>query len=121
MTARSRPAPSMRLPPASTSPLVGSSNPAIRLSAVDLPQPEGPSSTKNSPSPTWKSRSFSTDSAVPKAKSTPRKVTSADMLLDRRQVVAEPSRREVVHQAVGGDAEQPEDQDCCEHVAHREP
>src|SRR6185369_6982198 len=55
------------------------------------------------------------------AKSTPRKVTSADMLLSRRQVVAEPARREVVHQAVGGDAEQPENQDRREHVAHREP
>src|SRR5258708_16618825 len=35
-------------------PEVGSSSPAIMRSVVVLPQPEGPSMTKNSPSPTTK-------------------------------------------------------------------
>ena len=35
-----------------TAPEVMSSNPAISRSRVDLPQPEGPTKTTNSPSPT---------------------------------------------------------------------
>ncbi|MHC2426002.1 hypothetical protein ACVII1_009002 [Bradyrhizobium elkanii] len=37
-------------PSTSTSPVVGGSRPEIILSSVDLPQPEGPTTTKNSPS-----------------------------------------------------------------------
>src|SRR5689334_21686605 len=37
-------------PPSSTAPLLGSSSPATIRSTVDLPQPDGPSSTMNSPS-----------------------------------------------------------------------
>ena len=37
-------------PSSSTAPVVGSSSPAIIRSTVDLPQPDGPSSTMNSPS-----------------------------------------------------------------------
>ena len=38
-----------RLPSSITRPAVGCSNPAIILSSVVLPQPDGPSSEKNSP------------------------------------------------------------------------
>src|SRR4051794_16329582 len=41
-------------PSMETTPLVGRSSPAIRRSRVDLPQPEGPTNTTNSPS--WMSR-----------------------------------------------------------------
>ena len=41
-------------PPIRISPEVGSSSPAIMRSVVVLPQPEGPSSMKNSPSSTLK-------------------------------------------------------------------
>src|SRR5262252_3795001 len=41
-------------PPSRISPEVGSSNPAIMRRVVVLPQPEGPSMTKNSPSSTVK-------------------------------------------------------------------
>src|SRR5919198_4623029 len=40
------------------SPAVSSSRPAIILRAVLLPQPEGPTSTRNSPSSTWSVRSL---------------------------------------------------------------
>jgi hypothetical protein len=36
-------------PPSSTRPLSGSSKPAISRSVVVLPEPDGPSSVKNSP------------------------------------------------------------------------
>ena len=40
---------SMRSPPTSTAPAVGRSRPPIRLSSVDLPEPDGPISARNSP------------------------------------------------------------------------
>src|SRR5829696_4972340 len=43
-------------PPISTRPAVSVSNPATHFKVVVLPAPEGPSSTKNSPSPTSRSR-----------------------------------------------------------------
>src|SRR6185369_12290812 len=46
---RSRPGPVTLLPCANTSPAVGSSSPAMIRSRVDLPQPEGPRMTRNSP------------------------------------------------------------------------
>ena len=42
-------------PSTSTSPLVGSSSPAMISIRVDLPQPDGPSSETNSPAPIWRS------------------------------------------------------------------
>ena len=39
----------MRWPPIFSSPPVMSSSPAIMRSSVDLPQPEGPTKTQNSP------------------------------------------------------------------------
>ena len=39
-------------PPSRTMPLVGSMKPATMRKVVVLPQPEGPSSTRNSPSAT---------------------------------------------------------------------
>ena len=44
-------------PPISTLPLVTSNRPAMPFSSVDLPQPEGPSSTRNSPLATSSDRS----------------------------------------------------------------
>src|SRR6201995_3646094 len=45
----------MPAPLSRISPLVGSSKPATIRSVVVLPQPEGPSSEKNSPPATWRS------------------------------------------------------------------
>ena len=42
--------PAIDCPAMTTVPSVGSSNPAIRRSSVVLPQPDGPSREKNSPS-----------------------------------------------------------------------
>ncbi len=52
-------------PSISTSPEVRSSSPAMMRSSVDLPQPEGPTKTTNSPSATSRSMPFST-STLPK-------------------------------------------------------
>ena len=46
------------LPPSLTWPAVGSMNPATMRSVVVLPQPDGPSSTTNSPSATDRDTSF---------------------------------------------------------------
>src|SRR5450830_326081 len=45
----------MSRPPISMLPPLASFRPAILCSSVDLPQPEGPSSTMNSPAPTSRS------------------------------------------------------------------
>src|SRR6478735_5113788 len=47
-------------PPISTSPALGRSSPATMLSRVDLPQPDGPTSTVNSPLSMSRSISFNT-------------------------------------------------------------
>ena len=52
-------------PSISTRPEVASSSPAMTRSSVDLPQPDGPTKTTNSPSVTSRSMPFST-STVPK-------------------------------------------------------
>jgi hypothetical protein len=49
--------------PMRISPALAVSSPAIRLSRVDLPQPEGPTSTRNSPEATDRETPFSTSSA----------------------------------------------------------
>src|SRR5699024_1195012 len=49
-TARSGPGPEIAEPLTRISPLVGYSKPATWLSTVVLPQPDGPTRTKNSPS-----------------------------------------------------------------------
>ena len=46
-----------RLPPMRSSPVEMSSSPATIRSAVDLPQPDGPTRTRNSPSATSMDRS----------------------------------------------------------------
>src|SRR5687768_2218869 len=58
------------------SPVVTSSSPAMRRSRVDLPQPEGPTNTTNSPSLIARSTSWIT-CARPKLLHTPLSVTSA--------------------------------------------
>ncbi len=50
--------PLMKIWPSDTS-----SSPAMQLSSVDLPQPEGPSSTRNSPSAMSRSSDFNTCTA----------------------------------------------------------
>ena len=65
-----------RAVPRTTSPVVGPSSPATRLSSVDLPHPEAPSRQTNSPGPTRRSmlRSAVTASGpVPKVLPTPRR------------------------------------------------
>src|SRR5947208_226426 len=47
-------------PPISTVPALGRSSPATMLSSVDLPQPDGPTSTVNSPLSMSRSISFNT-------------------------------------------------------------
>ena len=47
-----------RLPPMRSSPLEMSSSPATIRRAVDLPQPDGPTRTRNSPSATSIDRSW---------------------------------------------------------------
>ena len=53
------------VPSIATVPPVISSSPAIMRSSVDLPQPDGPTSTTNSPSWIERSMSRSTGSVVP--------------------------------------------------------
>ena len=48
-----------------TSPLVGERKPAMVLSSVDLPQPEGPTMQRNSPFATSRLMSFSTGVLLP--------------------------------------------------------
>src|SRR5678816_731911 len=63
-------------PPIVTTPAEISSSPAIMRSSVDLPQPEGPTNTQNSPSSTATSTPCRT-SVEPKNLRTPAKVTAA--------------------------------------------
>jgi len=58
-----------------------SSSPAIIRKSVDLPQPEGPTSTQNSPSSTPTSTPCTT-SVEPKLLRTPERVTDAMRVLD---------------------------------------
>src|SRR6266850_1375571 len=64
-----------------------SSSPAIILKSVDLPQPEGPTSTQNSPSSTPTSTPCTT-SVEPKLLRTPERVTDAMRVLDLRGVAS---------------------------------
>ena len=50
----------MKIAPASTS-----SSPASMRSAVVLPEPDGPTSTMNSPSATWRSSASTAGASVP--------------------------------------------------------
>ncbi len=68
--------------PIAISPEVTVSSPAIIASSVDLPQPEGPTSTTNSPVSTSRSMPFST-STEPKRLERLRTLSEAMALLDR--------------------------------------
>src|SRR5207244_8715338 len=61
-------------------PLVGAASPAISRSAVDLPQPDGPSSETNSPRRTAKSKPSSA-ATVANAFPTPRRATMGEASL----------------------------------------
>src|SRR5437879_6014022 len=63
-------------PPIATLPSSGASSPAMRRKVVVLPAPVGPSSTRNSPSPTA-SVSRLTASTLPKPLLMPERMTSA--------------------------------------------
>src|SRR5437588_8311025 len=62
-------------------PLVGSSSPAIRLSVVDLPQPEGPTNERNSPSAISSDSSRSASGPPEKALRTRSRETLATLFL----------------------------------------
>ena len=79
------------LPSIAIVPPVISSSPASMRSSVDLPQPEGPTSTTNSPSAMSKPMPWMT-LAVPKDFSMLRKETDA-MRLTRRQLLTAPAVR----------------------------
>src|ERR1041384_7838482 len=64
-------------PPIFSSPSVMSSSPAISRSAVDLPQPEGPTRIMNSPSPISRSISFTASWPSGKTLVIPSRVISA--------------------------------------------
>src|SRR5690606_249554 len=66
--------------PISTSPSVIDSSPAIRLSTVDLPQPDGPTMVRNSPSATSRSSPRTTSGPPGYFFLTPRNVTFATAL-----------------------------------------
>src|SRR5579862_3175687 len=63
-------------PPSTTVPESGCSKPAMIRSVVVLPEPDGPSNVKNSPSPTCRS-TFSTATTSPYVLRTPVSATSA--------------------------------------------
>src|SRR5688572_5459324 len=72
-------------PPAHvTLPRVGSLKPAMMRSAVDLPQPDGPSSERNSPSRTSRSKLSSATTPLPNTLPTPRSETmgAAEIAID---------------------------------------
>src|SRR3954454_5536838 len=66
----------MSAPPSVTRPVSGRSKPAMIRSVVVLPEPDGPSSVKNSPSPTFRSTS-STATTSPYVFRMPSTLTSA--------------------------------------------
>jgi len=63
-------------PPTRTSPLLGRSSPTISLSSVDLPQPDGPTSTNSSPSPMVRCVGFSASVPSGKRLATPSRMMS---------------------------------------------
>src|SRR6266545_1642026 len=64
-TARSQPGSAISAPPTRSSPRVGRSKPARRLSSVVLPHPLGPTMEKNSLFSTWKLTSCSARTCSP--------------------------------------------------------
>src|SRR6266540_1847524 len=64
-TARSQPGSAISAPPTRSSPRVGRSKPARRLSSVVLPHPLGPTMEKNSLFSTWKLTSCSARTGSP--------------------------------------------------------
>src|SRR3954468_18046110 len=66
------------LPPTCTLPEVGSSSPAMMRSSVDLPQPDGPTRTVNSPSSTY--RSMPSSARTPSAYSLTMSVTRMSLM-----------------------------------------
>src|SRR5688500_14847012 len=64
--------------PIQTRPSVASSRPAIRRSSVDLPQPDGPTRTRNSPSSIRRETSSTATTSPPKAFVTSSRTISAN-------------------------------------------
>ena len=67
----------------STAPCVGSVSPAMMRKAVDFPQPEGPSSARNSPARTSRSRPASARVPLGNVLPTPRSATSTGRVCSR--------------------------------------
>src|ERR1700688_4275360 len=63
------------MPGHSTAPRVGSLNPAMMRSAVDLPQPDGPSRVRNSPARTVRSKPSRPTTPLQKVLPPPRSAT----------------------------------------------
>src|SRR5262249_480588 len=100
------------LPPIRRMPLVMSSSPATIRSAVVLPQPDGPTSTMNSPSPTFRVMSLTAWKPFSEALSSLSMLTSA-MLPPYRARARARGMRSSLHRARGqaGDHELAEDED----------
>src|SRR5262245_24703215 len=96
-------------PSISIVPLSMSSSPAIVLSRVDLPQPDGPTSTANSPEDTFRSMPRST-STGPKRLCSPWMVSSAMVGSPLDRAHRDAAHQEALH---GGDREK--DRDRAEH------
>src|SRR4026208_164663 len=84
------------LPSISIVPFSMSSSPAMVLSRVDLPQPEGPTSTVNSPDETWRLTPRST-STGPKRLCSPRITTSAMTGSSRDGAHGDAAHQETLH------------------------
>src|SRR6185312_10315052 len=82
----------MRTPSIMSSPPLIVSSPAIIRSMVDLPQPEGPTKTTNSPSPTSRLTPCTT-SWLPKDLRTSRRASVAISVLPRQHLLAILARR----------------------------
>src|SRR5512134_2406908 len=76
-------------PAISITPPLGSSSPATSRSSVDLPHPEGPTTTTSAPSSISRSMSRSTSTA-PKRLPTPRRATAPKPRLPLRRAGGEP-------------------------------
>src|SRR5262245_2310358 len=78
----------MSSPPSRIAPVSGRSKPAIMRSVVVLPEPDGPSMVKNSPSATWRS-TLSTAPTGPYVFRAPSTTTSANAPLEDVEAAVE--------------------------------
>src|SRR3954454_20257554 len=89
----------MSAPPSVTRPVSGRSNPAMMRSVVVFPDPDGPSSVKNSPSPTARSTSSTATTSpyvlrIPSTRTSAAKAALEDVEAALELVVADRKRDE---------------------------